>query len=297
MGIESDMHIEIERMPYLVEVLKEVLEGYEGIFIGASVIDQGNFSLAKESVMFIRDASSAQTKGLFSLSFASPIVGNAGVSLALLLSKEVYLCGMDAGFKQKESLHAQNSFYDDREDRSKEAIKVKGNLSPNIYSNSLFNLSRITMENAIMHAKANVYNLSDGALIKGAKPTYPNEIALQSIDKNEALKKIKGCFSKVYYEEHNLEVEIEAYKKAVIKIMERVPEDREALCEIFDKVTDFSHYVYRENRQVGTLMRGTLWHLLNFFYSVMHKFDMSYYETFFTRFKEEFNSFSLKNSK
>jgi hypothetical protein len=57
-GIHSDFHIEIERMPQLVEILRPSLEKYKGYFVGASVIDTKHFKIAKKPLMFVRDASS-----------------------------------------------------------------------------------------------------------------------------------------------------------------------------------------------------------------------------------------------
>jgi hypothetical protein len=277
-GIESDFHIEIERMPYLVNVLKEFLPDYKGHFIGASVIDSENFSLNRNSLMFIRDASAVSGEG-FKVKYTSPVVGNAGVSLALHFSEEIYLCGFDAGFKKDSKLHAKGSFYDDKKDTSKEAFKVKGNFSNDVYSNSLLNLSRNSLSNAISKFSAKVYNLSDGAFIGHTTPLKTEDFLItDKIEKEKCINHIVSHFDTFQSKELNYEKELDIYIKTIIKFLSMTPKNRKELTTIIDKITDYTIYVYETHPMVGTLMRGSMWHILNAFYLTMHKVDMKHYK-------------------
>jgi hypothetical protein len=55
-GIESDFHIEQERIDILEEALKDVLPNYNGYFLGASVVNPSVFKMAKNPLMYIREA-------------------------------------------------------------------------------------------------------------------------------------------------------------------------------------------------------------------------------------------------
>ena len=277
LGIMSDFHIEIERMPYLVDVLKEFLPNYKGHFVGASVIDNRNFFLNKNSLMFIRDASSVSGEG-FKLTYTSPVVGNAGVSFALHFSSEIYLCGFDAGFRKDQKLHAKGSFYDDKDDKSKEAFKVRGNFNDDVYSNSLLNLSRVSLANAISKFDAKVYNLSDGAFIENTIPLKSENFSLtKEIDKEKEIKKILSHFEIVKSKKLDYKKELKIYIKSLKKLLSITPKNREELTLLIDKITDYTVYIYYSNPMAGTLMRGSIWHIMNAFYITMHKVDMKEY--------------------
>ncbi|MDQ1340969.1 MAG: hypothetical protein QG567_2127, partial [Campylobacterota bacterium] len=149
-GIEPDFQIEIERRDHVASVLKEAPLGNTTL-LAADIVDPSTLECAKKSLLFIRATSTSATmnKPKKIIEFSNPIVGNASVALALEISKNVLLCGLDVGFKGDGKQHAKGSYYDNTNDKSQEKIPTRGNFSSNIYTNSLFSLSREMFEHAI----------------------------------------------------------------------------------------------------------------------------------------------------
>jgi len=292
-GIQSDFHIEIERMPKLVEILKPSLEQYKGYFVGASVIDNEHFKIAKHPLMFVRDASSTTGISNYYLNFCSPMVGNTGFSFATHFSDEVYMVGFDVGFKKDKRVHAKGSFYDDKDDKS-EGYPVKGNFSNDIYSNDLLNLSRQNLEMTIALMKPKkVYNLSDGAFISGAVPKKSANISLNKINKQKQIKKILQNFKVDKIKTINYSQFLELYKNKIIELLDKQPKNKQNLTDIIDLVNDYTLAFLNYEPAVGTLMRGTIWHILNAMYIALHKCSLDDYLKMVKILKENINRYKL----
>ena len=293
-GIHSDFHIEIERMPKLVEILRPSLEKYKGYFVGASVIDSRHFKIAKKPLMFVRDASSTTGISNFYLKFCSPMVGNTGFSFGVHFSDEVYMVGFDVGFKKNKRVHAEGSFYDDRDDKE-EGFPVRGNLSKDIYSNDLLNLSRQSLEMAIAITRPKkVYNLSDGAYIHGATPKRSKDVRLRKITKPKYIKKIVKNFKIDKIKLLDYSGFLELYKNKVIELLDKEPKNKQELTSIIDLVNDYTLAFARHEPAVGTLMRGTIWHILNAIYVAMHKTDIKEYKNLVEIVKRHINEYQLQ---
>ena len=292
-GIQSDFHIEIERMPKLVEILKPSLEQYKGYFVGASVIDNEHFKIAKHPLMFVRDASSTTGISNYYLNFCSPMVGNTGFSFATHFSDEVYMVGFDVGFKKDKRVHAKGSFYDDKDDKS-EGYPVKGNFSNDIYSNDLLNLSRQNLEMTIALMKPKkVYNLSDGAFISGAVPKKSANISLNKINKQKQIKKILQNFKVDKIKTINYSQFLELYKNKIIELLDKQPKNKQNLTDIIDLVNDYTLAFLNYEPAVGTLMRGTIWHILNAMYIALHKCSLDDYLKMVKILKENIDRYKL----
>jgi len=291
--IQADFHIEIERMPKLVEILKPNLEQFDGYFLGASVIDSRLFEIAKYPLMFVRDSSSTTAVANFYLSHTSPMVGNTGFSFAIHFSDEIYLVGVDVGFKKNGRVHSKNSFYDDKDDKVK-GYPIKGNFSDDIYSNDLLNLSRQNLEMTIYQLKPKkVYNLSDGAYINGTIPKRSKTIQLPTIDKKRYIKEILKCFKDENIKLLNYSGFLELYKNKVISLLDRDIKNRKELTEVIDLVNDYTLAFYRYEPAVGTLMRGSIWHILNAIYLSLHKTSIEQYPKMVTLLKEQIKRYTL----
>ena len=276
-GIEADFHIEIERMPILVDILRPNLETFNGYFVGASVIDSEHFKIAKKPLMFVRDASSTTGISNYFLRYCSPMVGNTGFSFASHFSDEVYMVGFDVGFKKNKRVHASGSFYDDKDDKE-EGYPVKGNLSDDIYSNDLLNLSRQNIEMTIHILKPKkVYNLSDGAYIHGAIPTYSKNIKLSKIDKDKYIKEIVSSFKKDNIKILDYSGFLKLYKDKIIELLDKTPKNRKELTDIIDLVNDYTLAFLQYEPAVGTLMKGSIWHILNAIYISIYKTNVKEY--------------------
>jgi len=269
-GITSDFHIEQERIDLLVDALKDVLPNYEGYFVGASVVNPKVFEMAQKPLMYIREGFTFAS--FYSPLFgASPIVGNAGVAFASQFSKEIYLCGMDLGFRLNEKKHAKGSFYDSRDDVQKSGIKIEGNFSDDIYTDSLLLSSKKRLEFLIKTMKLNVYNLSDGAKIEGAVPL--KDKTLPKIEKEKAINEIISCFKRTEKKEKNLNLHpiLNAFSKSLN--FENINSKKELTGRI-DFLEDMTKKLEKKNPALGSLLRGSFWHILNNIYILAHKIDL-----------------------
>jgi hypothetical protein len=265
-GIQSDFHIEQERTEKLDEILKDSLPSYNGYFIGASVVKPEVFKLAKNPLMYMREAFTFSDKD-FMLKGSSPLVGNAGFAFAANLTKEIYLCGMDLGFRLNERKHAKGSFYDDTKDTETTGIKVKGNFSDDIYSNALLLSSKKNIELIIKHSNLKVYNLSDGAYIEGAIPL--KDKTLPNIQKEKQINKILTSFinTNIITPKINL-------NKILLRIINTLKYDIKSfkdLTGVIDFINDKLDESYLSYPHEYTLLRGSIYHILNNFYITAHK--------------------------
>jgi hypothetical protein len=292
-GIHSDFHIEIERMPLLVDILRPSLEKYKGYFVGASVIDSEHFKIAKKPLMFVRDASATTGISNFFLRFCSPMVGNTGFSFAANFSDEIYMCGFDVGFLKNKKVHASGSFYDDKDD-IKEGSPVKGNFRDEVMSDDLLNLSRQNLEMTISILKPKkVYNLSDGAFINGAIPKHSNEIKLKSINKKKYIKKIVQNFKIDKIKTINYSQFLELYKDKIIELLDKPIENKKELTQTIDLVNDYTLAFLRYEPAVGTLMKGSIWHILNAIYVSIHKTSLKEYPKMIKILKNEIKNYKI----
>lgn len=152
-GIKPDFQIEIERINYLGDVLREENLGDVPLIFG-QMTNCDAVKLSVESFAFMRGGSASayletrkvsenvtndiikcekkkqdsnkaiessdftndkirQKKSHFTLEFSAPFVGNAGVALSAILGSDVILCGLDCGYIKGFSKHAKHSYYGD----------------------------------------------------------------------------------------------------------------------------------------------------------------------------------------
>jgi hypothetical protein len=278
-GIRPDFQIEIERTDYLGGILREV--GVDDIdMIAANVVDPDTLSATRgERYLFFRDytASSYINSPKFLIKNSSPFVGNAAFSLALSMSKNIYLCGIDVGYKKGRTVHSKDSIYNETNELPEGSVRVVANFEESeIYSNQLYNLSRNVLEFAIYDNKeCNVYNISDGAMIIGAKPC--REPMLAVLDKQNAILEIKSMFSNVSEEvfEKNgmadIEKEIEVFKKELLSVLLLRIVDKRGFFVILRLFDEFARKKESQNDVLFFLFGGSLRHMLfSMYVAILH---------------------------
>ena len=255
-GIESDFHFEQERIDILIEALRETLPDYSGYFVGASVVNPEVFKMAKHPLMYMRESFTLE-ENFAHLFGSSPIVGNAGFAFGAAFGGEIYLCGMDLGYRLNENKHAKGSFYDTREDRAKDGIKVKGNFSDDIYTDSLLLSSKDKIEKMIEFFDLKVYNLSDGAYIKGSVPLKDKK--LPKIDKEKIKKEIISNFKTVKNANNDIKTKplLNALKKAFLLEAKNQKEVTGKVDFIEDLLKEYS----KVNKSAFTLLKGSIFHI------------------------------------
>ena len=196
-NIIPDFQIEIERVPYLSQVLKEANLG-DIPLIFAQTTDIKACSLAKERYGFLRGGSSSAylDSTYIPLESSAPFVGNAGVSIASLLGSDVILCGIDCGYIKGYSKHAKHSFYGDENTViPKDCFQVDSNKNLQVFSNDLFYLSAKNIEQAIkLYNPNSVINLGYGMRFKHTISLNEDDFILKPINKDKEIRYFKENF-------------------------------------------------------------------------------------------------------
>jgi hypothetical protein len=161
-------------------------------------------------------------------------------------------------------------------------------------SDDLLNLSRQNLEMTISILKPKkVYNLSDGAFINGAIPKHSNEIKLKSINKKKYIKKIVQNFKIDKIKTINYSQFLELYKDKIIELLDKPIENKKELTQTIDLVNDYTLAFLRYEPAVGTLMKGTIWHILNAIYVSIHKTSLKEYPKMIKILKNEIKNYKI----
>ena len=267
-GIRPDFQLEIERVPYLAEVLQEANLG-DIPLIFAQTTDTKACNLAKEKYGFLRGGSSSAylDSTYIPLEFSAPFVGNAGVSIASLLGSDVILCGIDCGYIDGYSKHAKHSFYgDENTEIPKDCFQVESNKNLRVFSNDLFYLSAKNIEEAIKLYKPNsVINLGYGMRFQHTIALNEDDFTLKPIDKERELKHFKENFTpyKLMLNTKEMLDSLTAFSNALEDIL---TQDTHTIQDIFNLTQDIFNLLQKSidnkaMRKSIILLEGSIMHL------------------------------------
>lgn len=273
-GIEPDFQIEIERIDYLKEVLLDAPLEKTPLLCG-NMVNPSALELGNEVYLFSRGGSSSGY--MFSSSvfeYASPFVGNAGAVLAMQMGSEVLLCGIDCGYVEGMSKHAQGSYYGD------ESVSLPANVHPvdsnadrKVYADSIFMLSRQNIETAISIFKPKmVLNLGKGAFIRGSRPTDSGDFNLATINKTRILAEMKSYMKPVFMcnLQENLK-QAREYLHHIANLLKSKVNNKKELLILIDEINQAMMDKSTQNPHIGILFEGSIAHLLqNFLLSILH---------------------------
>ncbi len=136
-----------------------------------------------------------------------PTTGNLMLSVAVFCQPaELYLLGMDLGYRNKKETHVAGSYYDHVEGMHESIVSGSENLTvpanfperEPVFTRGYFNEARLQAENALalLPEGCRAYNLSDGAAIVGAPPWHSAEIELSDyLEKAEDMAAFQAAFA------------------------------------------------------------------------------------------------------
>jgi hypothetical protein len=216
-GITPDFHLEIERTKFTYDYLKEFIdnEAMKKInFLTGNVMHPECMQLFKwtgigfkatEASTIIACDFMDRNENFAQLKFCNPVVANTGLAFACYMGfEEVYLFGVDSGYKDPTHHHSKHSLYYTDDGQEKQSIgnlvrsgeiEVEGNFGGKVFSTAFFNTGRFYLESLLyMFPKVNCYNCSDGAKVSNAIPVYPDDVMLSSHlpDKHQVIDYIKS---------------------------------------------------------------------------------------------------------
>jgi hypothetical protein len=118
-----------------------------------------------------------------------PTVSNFAIDFIVEAGfKQIYLLGVDMGFVDLKHHHSKHSGYYtsngkelyDYQKENNTSIVVEGNLRPYVKTKYEFKMSKAVIERTLSTSDAEVYNLNDGAKIKGTIPLDPKNVLITS---------------------------------------------------------------------------------------------------------------------
>lgn len=215
-GIKPDFQVDVERMRHTAEKFSRMDASYMDGIIAMTVnvmhphfydfFDTSIIGLkpgeAISSIMKSGTLGDSVPKNLSTLLNSGPIVANTAVSYFLNLGvQEIYLFGVDCGFRDPDRHHSSHSgYFNSRGENSGLASYEEGlmerpaNYGGVALTNLIFDASRIQLEQAIKRYKEmnrlfSCYNLSDGIKINGAESLEISDILLMpsKLDKSEVI--------------------------------------------------------------------------------------------------------------
>ncbi len=194
-GIMPDFHIEMERVAAQYEWIDQVghKEKLKAIkFISLNNVYSKTHSLFKESYIIAKPKDGGMDflyeyidKDTYPGVYAcNPTVTNAAAAIAIRLGfKQLYLFGVDFGFKDESKHHAANSMHNQKDyhgykAKVKSAFAVKGNFCNEVLTTRILDSARGSMEMLLeAYSSVDCYNCSDGAYIQLTTPEKIENIA------------------------------------------------------------------------------------------------------------------------
>jgi hypothetical protein len=287
-GIKPDFHVEKER-PYLTyelitkSVSPEFLKGIR--FIGLNVVHGDVYRLFDWGGQILK---SADTMALLMMEAGAPreiilntqpTVTNTALDLCVSAGfRKVYLLGVDMGYKDEKQQHSTHSLYEEMTDdedlndllsQMPEASRtIPGNFGGQVSTNNILAVARQYLEWGISHhPRSRVFNLSDGALIKGAEPLHAADFSCDATPagKAAAIGALQSAFGEMHFDlkaiGDSLLAQIDAYIAGVRNILSAPYRNLPDLIDILARL--YRHLLQEEAaaRSSFTLFRGTLLHL------------------------------------
>ncbi|MGL4249102.1 MAG: motility associated factor glycosyltransferase family protein [Aeromonas sp.] len=189
-GIKPDIYVAVERTKSSADFLHILDAGEflkESVFLSVDVIHPECKSFFRKTGLAFKPNEpmykllTTHVGNQFefdAIEYSNPFVGNTGLNYAALLGfKEIYLFGVDNGYKSAEKHHSSLSLYYNEKQEAKyhqdlnETFPVRGNFDGEVRINHLFGLSIHNMACVLeKYPEIHCFNCSDGAYVPGAEP-------------------------------------------------------------------------------------------------------------------------------
>ncbi|WP_414830130.1 6-hydroxymethylpterin diphosphokinase MptE-like protein [Alteromonas sp. H39] len=218
-GIQPDFHAEIEqnrstfdwaKSVYADEFLKKIdLISCNGFHPDTSELYKDIYLVFKEGESSTVSSLAVVEQDRFAtLKYAFPTVSNFAVNTVMAWgSKQVYLFGVDLGFKDPKKHHSKDSGYynDDGEEvydyseKNNVSLRVPGNFSDLVNTKYEFKVAGTSLERALAVYRPECYNTSDGARIKGTVP-LPLDMVLLTNSADHKQQTLQALREELYVE-------------------------------------------------------------------------------------------------
>ncbi|WP_406666985.1 6-hydroxymethylpterin diphosphokinase MptE-like protein [Gallaecimonas sp. GXIMD1310] len=215
----------------------------------------------------------------------SPTVANTALYMATALGfSQIYLFGVDLGYRDEGPHHSKKSMYYDASGQDEQLFWVEkthlldGNFGGQFYANDFFNLSRICLQR-LLEERPDVrcFNCSDGVMIHGALPCDANTLAFSPLaDKTRLFQQVLDSHADIpddpallaHYLRQTDAERLEAFCEALLKQTRQPVASRAEADQLLDRIYDeFYLHPEQENWVTLALLEGSV----TYFQSVLKR--------------------------
>jgi hypothetical protein len=209
-------------------------------------------------------------KPLKEITFCNPLVANTGLSFALHFGfNEVYLAGVDNGMSEEGKHHSELSVYGAHHKgklkfvpKKSDGALLDGNLGGKVSTNQTYRVSNKQLEELIRITPKTIYNIGQGAMIKGSIPCESDmllPLSQLAYDKNTIVDDIKNAFSRLDLKGFS---ESSILKDKVLDIFEEVIAMAQEPCQ---STSDAANILRRQQRYIYSFKGTILGHAYHIF--------------------------------
>ncbi|WP_316674119.1 6-hydroxymethylpterin diphosphokinase MptE-like protein [uncultured Tolumonas sp.] len=306
-GIKPDVHVETERTkvtPDFFAMMNQPDYLRDIFFFGTDVIHPDTMShFARSGLCFKADEPSGllcyhhfpASRKWIHLAGVNPTVGNIGLTFACAMGfQNVYLFGVDNGYKEQSHHHSRLSIYFDEDGQDLEDVTalivgnsdpvVPGNFGGEVRSPFVFNSSRRILEGTLhLCPHVRCMNCSDGAKITGAIPLPPAELQLDNAPVLAKQALLDHIFHDLFapidipVEQMHVCLDVEFFNSLINRLVDEWGEPFSSRSEVADRM--MRHYGYLNavsesmQRHIYKMLIGSMNYAFSSVNSLLYRFE------------------------
>lgn len=301
-GIKPDIHVETERTKIVYDFLVNLNDPdylRDVLFLSTDVIHPDCATLFNQSVFTFKlgEPGVALYHNYFShlnacaaLGGVNPLVGNIGISAPIHLGfKNLYLFGLDNGYKHKGHHHSKLSSYYNNEESAGALGEMmygdsqwrrEGNFGGMVISNAMFDTSRRVIEQVLAtNEDVRCFNCSDGAKIDKTRALSSAEISLSMpVDKSALLGEIVALCAPIPLSKQDVEslLDIEFFNIFIDKMVAEWQQDFTSRNEINQLMLRNFGYLAQisatRQQHISQTMIGSMNYVFTLLSSILYSF-------------------------
>lgn len=303
-GIKPDIYVATERTKSVYDFLVSMDDPdylNDIFFLSTDVIHPYCSTLFKRSALLFKCSEPGvllcqtyfpELRCFSALGGVNPMVGNIGVSAPIQLGfKNIYLFGLDNGYKDKSHHHSKFSAYYNNEKSAKILTDIvcgdgqkqrEGNFGGFVISDAMFDTSRRVIEQVLAaNEDVRCFNCSDGAKIAGAKPFPSREIgSLHPINKSAVIDDIVGRLcAQVSLSKQDFYplLDVELFNHFIDKMLDEWQQDFSSRNEINQLMLRHFNYLDQiaktKQRHITQFMIGSMNYVFTLLSSILYSFE------------------------